>query len=326
MSRLNDVLSTITVDPTPLTIAVIAGGWDHERDISLRSGNRVAQVLRDCGHTVHILDVDSDMIPRLKEISPDVVWPLVHGGTGEDGSLQNILIALGLPYVGTHSDGCQLASFKPTSKAMVRTAGVLTPDSLTLPKTFFAQLGARTVLDVVCEHLQLPVVVKPFQGGSALGVSMANNEETLRTAMVECFSYAPDALIECMVDGTEVAVSVVDLGNGPIALDPVEIVTDGNYDFDARYNPGRSEYFTPARLDESTTAKVCEMAERVHRALGLGTFSRTDIIVDHDGTPWFIDLNVTPGMTETSLFPIAAAVTGKLPDLYNAMVHAPLAS
>ena len=125
-----------------LRVAIIAGGLSHERDVSLRSGHRVASALRHSGHTVIILDVDASLIPKLRAFGPDVVWPLVHGGAGEDGGLQNILIALGLPYVGTHSDGCQRASFKPTAKATVRTGGVLTPDSVTLPKSYFSQLGA----------------------------------------------------------------------------------------------------------------------------------------------------------------------------------------
>ncbi|MFC2573431.1 MAG: D-alanine--D-alanine ligase, partial [Actinomyces oris] len=125
------------MNQSPLRIAVLAGGLSHERDISLRSGHRVAQVLKHLGHTVLVLDIDARTIGSLKTFGPDVVWPLVHGGPGEDGGLQNVLISLGLPYVGTHSDGCQRASFKPTAKASVRTGGVITPDSLTLPQSYF---------------------------------------------------------------------------------------------------------------------------------------------------------------------------------------------
>ena len=144
------------MNQSPLRIAVLAGGLSHERDISLRSGHRVAQVLKHLGHTVLVLDIDARTIGSLKTFGPDVVWPLVHGGPGEDGGLQNMLIALGLPYVGTHSDGCQRASFKPTAKASVRTGGVITPDSLTLPHSYFSQLGAQEVLTVVAGHLGLP--------------------------------------------------------------------------------------------------------------------------------------------------------------------------
>ena len=307
-----------------LNVAVIAGGLTHERDVSLRSGHRVAQVLTRLGHRVSTMDVDGSLIARLRDGDFDVAWPLVHGGPGENGGLQNILISLDLPYVGTHSDGCQRASFKPTAKATVRTADILTPDSVTLPKAYFSQLGAQDVLDLVADHLRLPVVVKPFQGGSGLGVSYAATPEDLRSAMIACFAYDDNALIERYVSGTELAISVVDTGTGPRALPPVEIVTDGQYDFDARYNPGRSEFFTPARLGAELLARVSDVAVNAHRTLGLGTLSRTDLILDQDGIPWFIDVNVVPGMTGTSLFPLAAEADGDLPGLYDALVHAPL--
>lgn len=308
----------------PLRVAVLAGGLSHEREVSLRSGNRVANTLKHLGHTVLVLDVDARTIASLRAFGPDVIWPLVHGGHGEDGGLQNVLIALGVPYIGTHSDGCQRASFKPTAKAGVRAAGVLTPDSLTLPKVYFSQLGAQEVLGVVADYLGLPVIVKPNQGGSGLGVSYVTNADQLRSAMVACFAYDERALIEKYVAGTEIAVSVVDTGDGPRALPPVEVVSEGHYDFDARYNPGRSEYFVPARLSEDDMTRVQDMALTVHRTLGMGNVSRTDLILDESGTPWFIDVNVIPGMTETSLLPLSAMAEGNLPGLYDALVHNPL--
>ena len=312
-----------SISEDELRIAIIAGGLSHERDVSIRSGNRVASALRHSGHTVIVLDVDATLVAKLRAFGPDVVWPLVHGGAGEDGGLQNILIALGLPYVGTHSDGCQRASFKPTAKGTVRAGGVLTPDSVTLPKAYFSQPGAQEVLGLVADHLGYPVVVKPNQGGSGLGVSYADSADSLRNAMVACFAYDDRALIERYVAGTELAISVVDTGDGPRALPPVEIVTDGEYDFDARYNPGRSEYFIPARLDEAQTAAVTEVALTVHRTLGLGNISRTDLILDGHGTPWFIDVNVVPGMTSTSLLPLAAEADGSVEALYEVLVRNP---
>lgn len=313
----------MSITTEPLRIAVLAGGLSHERDVSLRSGRRVASTLKHLGHTVLVLDVDARTISSLRAFGPDVVWPLVHGGHGEDGGLQNVLIALGLPYVGTHSDGCQRASFKPTAKATVRSGGVATPDSLTLPKVYFSQLGAQEVLGIVTSHLGLPVIVKPNQGGSGLGVSLARDADQLRNAMVSCFAYDERALIEQYIVGTEVAISVIDAGDGPRALPPVEVVSEGQYDFDARYNPGRSEYFVPARLSSELVERVQDTAVTVHQTLGLGNLSRTDLILDEDGTPWFIDVNVVPGMTETSLLPLAADVAGDLPGLYNTLVHHP---
>lgn len=313
----------MSITTEPLRIAVLAGGLSHERDVSLRSGRRVASTLKHLGHTVLVLDVDARTISSLRAFGPDVVWPLVHGGHGEDGGLQNVLIALGLPYVGTHSDGCQRASFKPTAKATVRSGGVATPDSLTLPKVYFSQLGAQEALGIVTSHLGLPVIVKPNQGGSGLGVSLARDADQLRNAMVSCFAYDERALIEQYIVGTEVAISVIDAGDGPRALPPVEVVSEGQYDFDARYNPGRSEYFVPARLSSELVERVQDTAVTVHQTLGLGNLSRTDLILGDDGTPWFIDVNVVPGMTKTSLLPLTADVAGDLPGLYNTLVHHP---
>ena len=314
------------VDPAgagPLTVAILAGGLSHERDVSLRSGRRVAGALRDRGLRVEVLDVDAALIPTLRALAPDVVWPLLHGSTGEDGSLQDLLGLLGLPYVGTLAAGCRLASRKPVAKSVLRAAGLSTPDYVALPQSLFREVGARAVLAAVEARLELPLVVKPASGGSALGVTMVTSVEQLPEAMVACFAYGDEALIERAITGTEVAVSVVDLGDGPRALPAVEIVTDGPYDYDARYNAGRSEYFVPARLDAEQTRTVCDLAVAVHRTLGLRHLSRTDMILDDAGTAWFLDINVAPGMTETSLFPQAAqADAGSLDDLYVAIVGA----
>lgn len=192
------------------------------------------------------------------------------------------------------------------AKALVAAAGVATPAFVTLPRGLFHEIGSGAVLSTAVEGLGLPLVVKPEDGGSALGVTVVQSVADLPDAMVACFSYGDAALVERAVEGTEVAVSVIETADGPVALPPVEIVTDGPYDYDARYNAGRTEYFVPARLDEATTRAACEAALAAHRALGLRDLSRSDLIVDAEGTPWFLDMNVAPGMTETSLFPQAA--------------------
>ncbi|MGC5614676.1 D-alanine--D-alanine ligase family protein [Georgenia sp. Z1491] len=306
-----------------LTVAVVSGGLTHERDVSIRSGRRVGGALRSAGATVEILDLDASLIDRLGRLEPDVVWPVVHGAEGEDGSLQDLLVLLGLPFVGSPSAGARLASDKPVSKAVVGAAGVATPSYVALPQSLFREVGPRRVLDDVVHRLGLPLVVKPVDGGSALGVTLVEDRAQLPGAMVACFAYGPEALIERAVDGTEVAVSVVDLGDGPIALPPVEIATsDGPYDFDARYNPGRAEFFTPARLSADVAAEVARTATTVHTALGLRDLSRVDMIVDGDGRPWVIDINVAPGLTETSLFPQAAAQGPTTPEeLYLALAR-----
>lgn len=312
----------------PRTVAIIAGGLNHEREISLRSGRRVAGALGDAGFQVKVLDVDSTLLHRLDAIKPDVVWPLIHGTTGEDGSLQDLLNLIGLPIVGSSARSCRVAFQKPVAGSILRRAGINVPDSTALPQSLFREVGAAAVLDLVAARYGFPVVVKPAAGGSALGVSVVTNAITLPGAMVDCFAYGDKVLIETFIKGTEVAVSVVDTDDGdPYALPPVEIVTDGPYDYDARYNAGRAEYFVPARLDADVLENAKAVGIEVHKTLGLSHLSRTDLIIDAEGTPWFIDINTAPGMTEVSLFPQAAAAHAKesgqsLDEIYVEIVEA----
>lgn len=302
-----------------LKVAIVAGGLSHERDVSIRSGRRVAQTLRDEGMDVRVWDLDSHLIARITEWRPDVVWPLVHGADGEDGSLQNLFAILGLRFVGADGHQARLAFHKPTAKTLMRAVGVATPDWVTLRQSLFRQVGARGVLEAIVDTLGLPLVVKPADGGSALGVSVVRDAAHLPEAMVGCFAYSEEALIEKYVDGTEIAASLVADDDGVRVLPLVEIVTDGPYDYDARYNAGRSEYFVPARLSEEHTRAVEEAVTAVHTAFALGDLSRIDVLVPADGTVWVIDINVAPGMTETSLFPQAAASEGGA--LYAAIVE-----
>ncbi|MBO1751166.1 D-alanine--D-alanine ligase [Actinotalea sp. BY-33] len=303
-------------------VLVLAGGLSHERDVSLRSGRRVAEALRGAGLEVAVHDVDADLIPALRQVEPSIVWPLLHGASGEDGSVRDILEMMGLPYVGADPRASRCAWSKPVTKTIVAAAGLSTPRFVTLPQSLFRELGAGKVLETVLASLGLPLAVKPSRGGSALGVTVVREAEQLPRAMVDCFAYGDTALIEQAVDGIELAVSVVDTGDGPQALPPVELVTDGPYDYDARYVPGRTEYFTPARLSDEDSARVRAAAVAVHEALGLRHLSRTDLILDRDGVPQFLDLNTAPGMTETSLLPQAATAAGHdLGTLYRAIVE-----
>ena len=310
----------------PLDVLVLAGGLSHERDVSLRSGARVADALIDAGVSATVHDVDADLLAVLDERRPDVVWPLLHGSTGEDGSIRDLLELVGVPSVGTGSAGSRISWSKPVSKTILARAGVATPASATLPQSIFREVGARAVLDRVVDRLGLPLVVKPAKGGSALGVTLVHTKEALPQAMVSCFSYGDVALIEQAVSGVELAISVVDLGDGPRALPPVEIVVDdGPYDYDARDNAGRTEFFVPARLPAEVLERARQAAVTAHRELGLRHLSRTDLIVDAAGTPWFLEVNSAPGMTETSTFPLAAEASGlTLPQLYRGIVEAAL--
>ncbi|ROO90716.1 D-alanine-D-alanine ligase [Actinocorallia herbida] len=287
-------------------VIVLAGGMSYEREVSLSSGRRVADALKSAGFQVEIREADSGLLPLLAEDPPDLVFPVLHGAEGEDGSIREVLDLLGIPYVGARPDACRLAWDKPTAKAIVRAAGLETPESVTLPKEVFHDLGASAVLDAIVAKLGMPLFVKPTRGGSALGASLVKEASDLPAAMVGCFSYGDVALIERFITGTEVAVGVVEVDGVPTALPAVEIIPMGErYDYTARYTAGQTEFVTPARLTTEAAERARDAALTAHRALGLRHLSRTDLIVTPDGTPYLLEVNVAPGMTETSLLPLA---------------------
>lgn len=310
-------------ESTALDIVVLAGGISHERDVSMRSGRRVADALTSLGHRVSVLDPGTGLLTELAERNPDVIWPALHGATGEDGALRALLATTGIPYVGSRGAASALAWSKPTAKELVRRAGYSTPDSISLSKETFRDLGAASVLEHVLSSLGMPVVVKPTKGGSAQGVTIVTAASALPRAMVDAFTYADVALVETQVIGTELAVAVVDPGNGPVALPAVEIVpVNGVYSFEARYNAGETDFYTPARIEADVAARVAETAIAIHTLLGLRHLSRIDLIVDSTGTLWFLEANVLPGLTETSLVPQAIEASGQtLGDVYEALAR-----
>jgi D-alanine-D-alanine ligase len=289
-------------------VVVLAGGLSHERDVSLRSGGRVAEELRALGLRVEVHDADAAFVHAAAADPPEVVLPLLHGVQGEDGSLRTVLEMLRLPYVGTRPRASRTAFDKPIANGVVEAAGLHVPDSVVLPHATFRDLGAQALLSGVLEALGLPLAVQPARGGSALGASIVRTADELPAAMVACFAYGEDALLQSYVAGTEVAVSVIETADGPVALPAVEIVPDGPfYDYQARYTAGATEFFVPARLDESHLGRVADAALTAHRALGLRDLSRSDMILGDDGQVTWLEANVAPGMTETSLFPLAVA-------------------
>jgi D-alanine-D-alanine ligase len=297
--------------PSETHVLVLAGGLSYERDVSLRSGRRVLDALRAAGLSAELRDADVSLLPTLREDPPDAVVIALHGATGEDGSLRGVLDLCGIPYVGCDARAARLAWDKPTAKSMLREAGIPTPDWVALPHDRFSELGAVAVLDRIAERLGLPLMVKPAQGGSGLGAAVVREAAALPAAMVGCFAYDSTALVEKFVPGTDVAVSVVDLGSGPQALPAVEIVPrDGVYDYAARYTAGLTTWHAPARLSASVAAAVAETALAAHEALGLRDLSRVDLIVDSAGRPHVLGVNVSPGMTETSLLPLAVQAEG----------------
>ena len=309
------------------TVAVLAGGLSHERDVSLRSGRRLATALRDAGAEVCEWDFDGALVERLRNEPPDAVAIALHGGEGENGSVQAVLELLGIPFVGTPSRACRRAWDKPTAKAELAHAGLETPDWVALPHTTFRALGAHTVLDAMVDRLGLPLMVKPDQGGSALGAQMVAERADLPAAMVSCLAYSDSVLAERFVPGTEVAVTVVDDGNELRALPAVEIDARGGvYDYTARYTPGAVSFHCPARLGPDVRIRLEKTALAAHQLLGLGDVSRTDAVVDPDGRVQVLEVNVSPGLTETSLLPTAVHAAGmKLGELYSALVERAIA-
>ncbi len=307
-------------------VLILAGGLSHERDVSLRSGRRVAEALRDAGCEVTVSDVDDRLLDSLLSGRIDVVWPILHGASGEDGAVRDVLELVDVPYLGSAPAACRLSWDKSVAKGVVHDAGLSTPSFVALPHGVFRELGAPRVLSAILDRLGLPLVVKPARGGSGLGASAVRSAEALPQAMVDCFAYGDVALVEQHISGVEVAVSVIDIGDGPQALPPVEIVPDsGLYDYDARYTAGATEFFCPARLTESALEAVKATALTAHRAFGLRHLSRTDLIVDADGKPWFLEVNVAPGMTETSTLPQSIDAAGLQPGpTYRKLVEAVL--
>ncbi|TFC09496.1 D-alanine--D-alanine ligase [Cryobacterium algoritolerans] len=309
-----------------LDIIVLAGGISHERDVSLRSGRRVADALTGRGHTVTVLDPQAGLLADLTRRHPDVVWPVVHGATGEDGALLALLETTGIPHVGSRGGPAALAWSKPTAKELVRRAGFPTPDWIALSKETFRDLGAASVLEHVLSSLPTPLVVKPAEGGSAQGVTIVETSAELPRAMVDAYTYASVAVVEEKIIGTELAVTVIDTGDGPTALPAVEISPlVGVYSFEARYIAGDTLFYTPARISPEVAARVAETAVAVHSLLGLRHISRIDLIVDDHGTPWFLEANVLPGLTETSLVPQSIEASGQsLGAVYEALAQAAL--
>ena len=311
-----------------LNIVILAGGISHERDVSLRSGRRVSDALSALGHRVTIVDPDAAMLANLASHRPDVIWPVLHGATGEDGALLSLLEATGIPFVGSCGPAARLAWNKPIAKELVSRAGYVTAPSIALSRETFRDLGAASVLQNVLDALGTPVVVKPSEGGSAQGVTIVDAPTALPRAMVDAYTYSNTALVERRILGTEVAVTVIDTGDGPFALPAVEIVpVEGVYSFEARYIAGETLFYAPARVDPDIAARLTESAVAIHQLLGLRHLSRIDLIVDAEGTVWFLEANVLPGLTETSLVPLAIEASGqKLGTVYAALAHAAIDS
>lgn len=309
-----------------LKIMVLAGGISHERDISLRSGRRVADALLDVGASVVIREPDDKLLSNIKKDKPDVIWPCLHGASGEDGALRDVLALTGVPFVGATASGARMAWDKSIAKILVEQVAIQTPASVTLPKETFRELDADGVLKAITSTLSFPLVVKPARSGSAQGVTIVKKADELGHAMIDAYVYCDVAIVEKFVDGTELAVSVVDLGKGPIALPAVEIEpVSGRFGYQERYTAGETNYYVPARVTKAVAERAAKVAIAAHEALGLRHLSRVDLIIDKKGVIWFLEANVCPGLTETSLVPQAITAEGStLGSVYLSLAEAAL--
>ena len=289
-------------------VAVLKGGRSLERQVSLRSGARVEHSLERLGHDVMPVDVGLDLVSRLRDDPPDAAFVALHGRDGEDGTVQELLEILAIPYTGSGILACSRAMDKVLTKHLLLDAGVPTPEFFAFNQTAFRELGAADALPAIEERLDFPIVVKPSSQGSALGIKFARTAADVPAALVAAFSYDGRVLLERHVDGRDLAVSVLEGPDGPAALPVVEAVPreEDFYDFEARYGIGRTTFVCPAELPDGVTERAQELALATYRLLGLYGFGRVDLMLDGDGELFVLEANPIPGLTETSLLPQAA--------------------
>ena len=291
-----------------MRVAVLMGGRSLERQVSLKSGARVAEALAERGHEVVSIDVGHDLVARLREAAPEVAFVALHGRDGEDGTVQELLDALGIPYTGSGPAGCEMSWDKALAKHHLRGAGIPTPDARVFSETALKELGAADAIGAVAESLSFPVVVKPVAQGSALGIRIAHAAGEVPGALMAAFSYDDRVLLERHVAGRDLAVSVL----GGAALPVVEAIPEGEefYDFEARYTIGASTFRCPADVPEAVAAEAQRLAVAVFELLGMEGCARIDLLLDAAGELWVLEANAVPGLTDTSLLPQAAEAAG----------------
>jgi D-alanine-D-alanine ligase len=289
-------------------VAVLKGGRSLERQVSLRSGARVEDALGRLGHEVIPIDVGLDLIARLREAAPDTAFIAMHGRDGEDGTVQELLEILDIPYTGSGVLACVRSMDKVLAKHLMVERQIPTPDFYAFNETAFRELGAAEALGAIEERLDFPIVVKPSSQGSALGIKFARTPADVPAALVAAFSYDSKVLLERYVDGRDLAVSILDGRPLPV----VEAVPQGDefYDFEARYEIGRTSFVCPAQLPGDLTERAQGLAQRTYELLGCEAFARVDLMLDEGGELTVLEANPIPGLTETSLLPQAAEAAG----------------
>jgi D-alanine-D-alanine ligase len=297
---------------TPRRVAVLKGGPSLERQVSFRSAGRVEDALERLGIEYFSIDVGRTLVDDLRATDADVAFVALHGRGGEDGTVQELLEIVGIPYTGSGVLGCMRCMDKVLTKHMLLEASLPTPDFFAFSEIAFKELGAGEALPAIEERLGFPVVIKPAAQGSALGIKFARGAADVPEALIAAFSYDDRVLLERHVEGRELAVSLLDGDDG---VEPLPIVEakprqEYFYDFEARYEIGKTDFVCPAELPADVTARVHEVALDTYRLLGCYGFARVDMILTEQGEPQVLEAQAIPGLTDTSLLPQAAEAAG----------------
>lgn len=294
----------------PLTrerIGVLMGGQSSEREISLKTGLAVHRALRRRGYDAVAIDVDASLVRRLRANKVEIVFLALHGPGGEDGTIQGLLESIGMPYTGSGVRASAIAMHKVTTKALLAYHDIPVPPGTVV---LAGRKGAGRTSSIPA-GLRLPIVVKPAAEGSTIGVSIVRRRSEWGSALKRAHAYDEEAVVESYIAGREVAGAVLAGPRGPVALPTVEIVAPGGfYDYAAKYQKGRTHYLCPAPLPAAVTRRIKELAVQAYQVIGCEGAARVDFRVTPKGRPYILEVNTIPGMTETSLLPMAAAQAG----------------
>lgn len=307
--------------PSKAKVAVLMGGRSLEREVSLKSGTRVAIALRHKNYEVKEIDVDEQLIEELQAFAPDIAYIALHGKYGEDGSIQEVLDILKIPYTGAGVYANILGMDKVLTKHLLTQNDIPTPGFHALSSGAFKDMGASKTLPSIIKELSLPMVVKPSAQGSALGLKIVHSAGDLSSALLAALSYDDKVLLEEHIKGTEIAAAIIGNEN-PQVFPLVEIIPHKDwFDFESRYVMGMSDYYAPARIDKVAEKLIKEIGLKMYSLFKCRGLARVDIIL-RDGVPYVLELNTSPGMTETSLFPMAAKAGGiEFEDLVEKIVQ-----
>lgn len=291
-------------------IGVLLGGRSAEREVSLRTGEAIYNALIKKGYSAVKIDVAEDFIGKIREEKITLAFLALHGPYGEDGTIQGLLEMLNIPYTGPNVLASAICMDKIYTKKILRDEGLPTPKFEVIKKYNYQKADKQKLYEEIWAKFDLPIVVKAPTQGSTIGITFVHEKEKLEEAILDCFKYGDNALIEEFISGVELTAGI--LGNdNPIALPLIEIVSEtGVYDYEAKYTVGLSSHIIPPRISLEAQDKIKDLALKTFMAIGCQGTSRVDFILTKEGLPYILEVNTIPGMTETSLFPDAAKSIG----------------